>query len=46
VDTGSDSIHSAPVRIYDPSRTSVSSLHAGVDLTPTNLAADIRTALR
>jgi cytochrome oxidase Cu insertion factor (SCO1/SenC/PrrC family) len=44
-DTGIDTLHSAPVRIYDRDRAWVSTLHAGVDLTPVNLAHDIRLAL-
>lgn len=45
VDTGSDTLHSAPVRIYDQEGTWVSTLHAGADLTMENLAHDIRLAL-
>lgn len=45
-DSGDDEVHSAPVRIYDPQGKWVSSLHAGVDLTPANLAHDLRRALR
>lgn len=43
-DTGIDELHSAPVRIY---RRGVwaTTLHAGADLTPGNLAHDIRVAL-
>lgn len=44
-DTGVDELHSAPVRIFDPDGVWVSTLHAGVDLTPLNLAHDIRLAL-
>jgi len=44
--TGSDDIHSADVRIYDRRGTWVSTLHAGIDLTPANLVHDIRSALR
>ena len=44
--TGSDNIHSADVRIFDRQGTWVSSLHAGVDLTPANLVHDIRAAMR
>lgn len=44
-DTGIDTLHSAPVRIYDRDLAWVSTLHAGVDLTPENLAHDIRLAL-
>ena len=45
VDTGSDTLHSAPVRIYDPDGAWVSTLHAGADLTMENLAHDVRIAL-
>ena len=44
--TGSNDIHSADVRIYDRRGTWVSTLHAGIDLTPANLVHDIRAALR
>jgi protein SCO1/2 len=43
--TGSDTMHSAPVRIYAPGGEWVSSLGAGADLSPRNLAHDIRVAL-
>lgn len=43
--SGSDSLHSAPVRIYAPGGEWVASLAAGVDLTPRNLAHDLRVAL-
>lgn len=45
-ESGDDEVHSAPVRIYDTAGVWVSTLHAGVDLTPANLAHDIREALR
>lgn len=45
IDTGSDTLHSAPVRIYNREGTWVSTLHAGADLTIENLAHDIRMAL-
>jgi cytochrome oxidase Cu insertion factor (SCO1/SenC/PrrC family) len=45
VDTGDDEIHSAPVRLFDRKGVWVATLHAGVDLTPANLAHDIRVAL-
>ena len=45
-ETHTDTLHSAPVRIYDGDSMWVATLHAGVDLTPTNLAHDIRVALR
>lgn len=44
-DTGVDTLHSAPVRIYDREGVWVSTLHAGADLTTENLAYDIRLAL-
>ncbi|MEX0675092.1 MAG: SCO family protein [Gaiellaceae bacterium] len=44
LDTGSSDLHSAPVRVYDRNGTWVSTLHAGADLTPENLAHDVRTA--
>jgi cytochrome oxidase Cu insertion factor (SCO1/SenC/PrrC family) len=44
--TGSNDIHSADVRIYDRRGTWVSTLHAGIDLTPANLVHDIRAAVR
>ena len=43
--TGSDTMHSAPVRIYAPGGEWVSSLGAGADLSPRNLAHDIEAAL-
>jgi protein SCO1/2 len=45
VETGSASIHSAPVRIYAPNGAWVSELDPTVDLTPANLAHDLRSAL-
>lgn len=44
LESGTDSTHSAPVRIYDPSGVWVSTLHAGVDLTDENLIHDLRVA--
>jgi len=44
--TGNANVHSAGVRIFDRTGVWVSDLHVGVDLTPTNLAHDIRVALR
>lgn len=44
LESGKDSLHSAPVRVYDPAGVWVSTLHVGVDLTPPSLAHDIRTA--
>lgn len=46
VDSGSAETHSAPVRIFNRSGKWVSTLHPRVDLTPANLAHDVRTALR
>lgn len=45
LESGEDSLHSAPVRIYDRAGAWVATLHAGVDLTDANLAHDIRVAL-
>jgi len=45
LESGEDTLHSAPVRIYDRDGIWVSTLHAGVDLTELNLVADIRLAL-
>jgi protein SCO1/2 len=44
-ETGSDTMHSAPVRIYAPGGEWVSSLGAGADLSPRNLAHDIQVAI-
>ena len=46
LDTGSSDIHSAPVRIYDRKGVWISTLNAGADLTPANLAHDVGVALR
>jgi len=46
LESGEDTLHSAPVRIYDRSGEWVATLHAGADLTEANLAHDIRVALR
>jgi protein SCO1/2 len=43
--TGSDTMHSAPVRIYAAGGEWVSSLSAGADLTPRTLAHDIQIAI-
>lgn len=43
-DTGNSNMHSAPVRIYDGAGRWRSTLHSGVDLTPANLAHDLRLA--
>jgi protein SCO1/2 len=45
LDTGSSDIHSAPVRVFDRDGIWVSTLSAGADLTPENLAHDVRSAL-
>jgi hypothetical protein len=37
-------MHSAPVRVYDGRGRWRSTLHPGVDLTPANLAHDLRLA--
>lgn len=44
LESGNDSMHSAPVRIYDASGVWVSTLHAGVDLTDENLIHDLKVA--
>ncbi|MEX2645693.1 MAG: SCO family protein [Gaiellaceae bacterium] len=44
-ESGEDTLHSAPVRVYDREGVWVSTLHAGADLTPASLAHDIRLAL-
>jgi cytochrome oxidase Cu insertion factor (SCO1/SenC/PrrC family) len=46
LDSGDADTHSASVRIFDESGEWVSTLHPGVDLTPANLAHDVRVALR
>ena len=46
LETGKANAHSADVRIFDSGGIWVSTLHVGVDLTPANLAHDIRVALR
>ena len=45
LESGNDSLHSAPVRVYDRRLVWVSTLHAGADLTEDNLLHDIRLAL-
>jgi protein SCO1/2 len=45
LESGQDTLHSAPVRIYDRRGMWVATLHAGADLTEANLAHDIRVAL-
>lgn len=44
LESGADSLHSAPVRIYDARGVWVSTLHAGADLTDENLVHDLRVA--
>jgi protein SCO1/2 len=46
LESGKDDLHSAPVRVYDRRGVWVTTQHPGVDLTPRNLAHDIRVALR
>ena len=46
LESGRDTLHSAPVRIYDRSGAWVATLHAGADLTEANLAHDVRVALQ
>lgn len=43
--SGNANVHSADVRIFDRDGVWVSTLHVGIDLTPRNLAHDIRLAL-
>jgi cytochrome oxidase Cu insertion factor (SCO1/SenC/PrrC family) len=45
LDTGRDTLHSAPLRIYDREGVWVATLHAGADLSEENLLHDIRYAL-
>jgi len=45
LESGEDTLHSAPLRVYDRGLVWVATLHAGVDLTPENLVHDIRVAL-
>lgn len=45
LDSGRDSLHSAPLRVYDRRGIWVSTLHSGADLSEENLLQDIRTAL-
>jgi cytochrome oxidase Cu insertion factor (SCO1/SenC/PrrC family) len=45
LESGEDTLHSAPVRIYDRNGVWVATLHAGADLTEDNLLHDIRAAL-
>jgi hypothetical protein len=45
-ETGDADTHSADVRVFDPAGIWVSTQHAGVDLTPENLAHDVTEAIR
>lgn len=45
LESGNDSLHSAPVRIYSRAGVWLATLHAGADLTEANLVRDLRTAL-
>jgi len=45
VDSGDADVHSAPVRIFDRRGVWVSTLHAGVDLTPENIRHDLLEVL-
>jgi protein SCO1/2 len=44
-ESGDASIHSAPVRVYGRDLTWLATQHVGVDLSPANLAHDVRIAL-
>jgi cytochrome oxidase Cu insertion factor (SCO1/SenC/PrrC family) len=44
--SGNASTHSAPVRVYSRNLSWLATQHVGVDLSPQNLAHDIRVALR
>jgi cytochrome oxidase Cu insertion factor (SCO1/SenC/PrrC family) len=46
LDSGDADTHSAPVRIFNANGKWVTTLHPDVDLTPANLAHDVRVALR
>jgi hypothetical protein len=45
-ETGNADVHSADVRVYDRTGEWVSTMHLPPDLTPKNLAHDIRVALQ
>jgi protein SCO1/2 len=45
LESGDADTHSAPVRVFEPGGEWVTTLHPGVDLTPQNLAHDLREAL-
>jgi protein SCO1/2 len=44
-ESGEDTLHSAPLRVYNRELVWVATLHAGVDLTPENIVHDVRVAL-
>jgi protein SCO1/2 len=44
LEAGKDTLHSAPVRVYDRRGVWVATLHAGADLSPGNLVHDLRIA--
>jgi protein SCO1 len=46
LESGDADKHSAPVRVFDPRGEWVTTLHPRIDLTPENLAYDLRKALR
>jgi protein SCO1/2 len=45
VESGDADTHSSPVRIFDPQHRWVTTLHPRIDLTPENVAHDVRVAL-
>jgi cytochrome oxidase Cu insertion factor (SCO1/SenC/PrrC family) len=45
LESGEDTLHSAPLRVYDRHARWVATQHAGVDLTTENLLHDIRLVL-
>lgn len=45
-ESGEDTLHSAPLRVYDRDLVWRATLHAGVDLTPENVVHDVRLTLR
>ena len=45
-ESGDDDTHSAPVRIYDRGGQWIATQHVGADLSPDNLAHDLRFALK
>lgn len=46
LESGEDTLHSAPLRIYDRDLVWAATLHAGVDLTTENLVHDVRLTLK